>query len=125
MPIQVQQTIARTAVLAALFLPAVAQAGYAECLLKRLPGVQNDVAANAIMQTCQMENPGGIQAVAQGSGRGWFSHKSGAECTAKTAADTRSNRAAALIRQACMRLYDEPRDLFDELGIDPNKPPRP
>jgi hypothetical protein len=103
---------------AALFLlalvPTLAIAGnFAECLIDNLPGVANDVAANAIMQTCQAKNPGGIQAVAQGSGRGWLGYKSGAECTAKKAADTRSNRAAALIRQACMRLYDEPKPIID------------
>ncbi|THF55902.1 hypothetical protein [Pseudothauera rhizosphaerae] len=97
-----------------LALPVVVQAAnYGTCLLDKLPGTANDVAANAIVQVCLAENPGGIQAVAQGSGRGWFSHKSGAECTAKLAADTRSNRAAALIRQACVKLYDEP-NFFDQ-----------
>ena len=53
------------------------------------------------------ENPGGIEAVAQGSGRGWFGFKSGAECTAKKAAQTRSNRAAVLVGVSCRKLYDE------------------
>lgn len=54
------------------------------------------------------ESPGGIQAVAQGSGLGWLGYKSGAECTAKKAGETRSNRAAAMVVAACRRLYDEP-----------------
>lgn len=96
--------------LAALLLalaasPAIA-ANYATCLLDKLPGTQNDVAANAVLQVCQSKH-GGIQTVAQGSGRGMFSPDSGAECTAKKAADTRSNQAAHMIGVACRRLYEE------------------
>lgn len=82
-------------------------ANFATCLLDKLPDTQNDVAANAVFQVCQSKH-GGIQTVAQGSGRGLFSHDSGAECTAKMAGDTRSNRAAVLIGVACRQLYDEP-----------------
>lgn len=107
----------------ALLLPSIALADFAECLLDRLPGTQNDVAANAIWQTCMARHPGGIASVGQGSGRGWLSFKSGAECTAKKAADTRSHRAAAMINGACKKLYDEPidRDQF-ELIAPPRKP---
>lgn len=88
-------------------------ANYATCLLDKLPGTQNDVAANATMQVCTGKYPGGIQAVAQGSGRGMFSFESGAACTAKKAGDTRSHRAASLIGMACRRLYDEPNPFAD------------
>lgn len=88
-------------------------ANYATCLLDKLPGTQNDVAAGATMQVCTGKYPGGIQAVAQGSGRGMFSFESGAECTAKKAGDTRSHRAASLIGMACRRLYDEPNPFAD------------
>ena len=81
-------------------------ANYATCLLDKLPGTQNDVAAQAIYQVCNSKH-GGIQTVAQGSGRGLFGYDSGAECTAKKAADTRSNRAAHMIGVACRKLYDE------------------
>jgi hypothetical protein len=37
-----------------------------------------------------------------------FGFKSGPECTAKKAGDTRSNQAAYLIGAACRKLYDEP-----------------
>lgn len=96
-------------ILVALLLvssPAFA-ADYATCVLDKMPGVANDTAAQAVHQLCLGEHPGGIQAVAQGSGRGFLSFKSGAECTVKKAADTRSNQAAHMIGVACRRLYDE------------------
>ncbi len=82
-------------------------ANFATCLLDKLPGTQNDVAAQAIYQVCKSKH-GGLQAVAQGSGRGLFGYDSGAECTAKNAGDTRSNQAAHMIGVACRKLYDEP-----------------
>ena len=81
-------------------------ANYATCLLDKLPGTQNDVAAQAIYQVCNSKH-GGIQTVAQGSGRGLFGYDSGAECTAKKASDTRSSQAAHMIGVACRKLYDE------------------
>jgi len=86
--------------------PALA-ANMATCLLDKLPGTQNDVAAQAVFQVCSGEHPGGIQAVPQGDGRGMLGFKSGPECTVKRASDTRSTRAAELIGMACRRLYDE------------------
>ena len=83
-------------------------ANYATCLLDKLPGTQNDVAAQANMQVCLDKHPGGIEVIPQGKARGLFGFNSGAECTAKKAGDTRSNRAAVLIGVACRKLYDEP-----------------
>ena len=83
-------------------------ANYATCILDTLPGTQNDVAAYAAMQVCQGNYPGGLDTVQQGSGRGFFGYDSGAECTAKKAGDTRSQRAAYIIGGACRKLYDEP-----------------
>ncbi|ODT36964.1 MAG: hypothetical protein ABS55_04655 [Lautropia sp. SCN 70-15] len=94
------------ATLALAAAPAFA-ANYATCILDKMPGTQNDVAAQAVYQVCLAGHPGGIEAVAQGSGSGLFGFNSGAACTAKKAADTRSNRAAVLIGVACRRLYDE------------------
>lgn len=95
----------------ALLLAAPALAtNMATCLLDRLPGVANDVAAQAVFQVCSAEHPGGIQAVPQGDGRGMLGFKSGPECTVKRASDTRSTRAAELIGMACRRLYDIPFD---------------
>ena len=91
-----------------LLIAAPAWAGnFATCILDKMPGTQNDIAAHATMQVCLSKNPGGIEAVAQGSGRGVFGFDSGAECTAKKAGDTRSQRAAVLIGIACRKLYDE------------------
>lgn len=106
-----------------LFLSTAASAAdYATCLLDRLPGVQNDAAATAAYQLCMSKHPGGLAAVKQGAGRGFLGFDSGAECTLKKAADTRSNRAAHMIGVACRKLYDEPNyfDEFDAVFGDPN-----
>ena len=96
-------------ILAALTFPAIAVAGnYAECILDRSPGLQNDAAGYAAHKYCQERYPGGLQAVAQGSGRGLLGFDSGAECTLKKAADTPSRFAALNISSACDRLYDRP-----------------
>lgn len=96
-------------VIALLVACSAARAGdFATCILDKAPGVANDTAAQAVYQLCLSENPGGFDRVVQGSGRGWFGYKSGAECTAKKAGDTRSNRAAVMVGAACRRLYDEP-----------------
>lgn len=91
--------------LTAALLLTLAAPAFAACLLDKLPGTQNDVAAQAIYQVCNSKH-GGIQTVAQGSGRGLFGYDSGAECTAKKAGDTRSNQAAYMIGVACRRLYE-------------------
>lgn len=98
----------RLALLLALILPSAASANYAECILEKMPGIQNDAAAHAAYQVCLAKYQGGLPSVKQGVGRGFFSYDSGAECTLKKAADTRSDRAAQLISLACRRLYDEP-----------------
>ena len=89
-------------------------ANYATCLLDKLPGTQNDVAAQANMQVCLGKHRGGIEAAPQGEGRGLFGFNSGAECTAKKAGDTRSNQAAVMIGVACRKLYDKPTFTYEE-----------
>lgn len=110
------------ATLTAACAPAWA-ANFATCILDKAPGVANDTAANAVHQLCMSEHPGGIPAVPQGSGRGFFGFSSGAECTAKKAGETRSNRAAQLVGVACRRLYDSPNyfDQFDPSSARPEK----
>ena len=102
-------------------VPAFA-ANYATCLLDALPGTQNDVAAHAAMQVCQSKHPGGLEAVQQGSGRGIFGYNSGAECTAKKAGDTRSQRAAYIIGAACQKLYDTAPPGMKPVGTSGGKP---
>lgn len=97
--------------LPALLLATVAgpvfAANYATCVLDKMPGVANDVAAHAVRQVCRAEHPSGMDGIPQGSGRGFFGFKSGAECTLKKAGDTRSQSAAATIGAACRKLYEE------------------
>ena len=103
----------RVAALAAILLlcsPAAYAANFATCILDKMPGTQNDIAASAVYQVCQGKHPGLFGSIAQGSGRGIFGFDSGAECTAKKAGDTRSQRAAVLIGVACRKLYDAPVD---------------
>ncbi|ENO90438.1 hypothetical protein [Thauera linaloolentis] len=102
-----------------LLAPLAAHANYAECILDRMPGVQNDAAAYAAHQVCLSDFPGGLQAVKQGSGRGFFGFDSGAECTLKKAGDTRSQRGAAMISASCRKLYDEPTPDWEKGVITP------
>lgn len=88
-------------------------ANYATCILDKAPGAVNDIAAQAVHQICLKANPGAIQAVPQGSGRGIMGYNSGAECVVAKAKDTRSNQAAAMIGVSCRRLYDEPNPFSD------------
>ena len=106
-----------------LVLPLSAFAGnYATCLLKHLPGLQNEAAARAAINLCMTEYPGGLNGVPQGDGRGILGYKSGAECAMNKAGETRSQVAGQMIYTACRRLYDEAwldvgkpvSDLFDK-----------
>jgi len=94
---------------------------FATCILDKMPGTQNDIAASAVYQVCQGKHPGLIAAVAQGSGRGMFGFDSGAECTAKKAADARSNRAAVMVGVACRKLYDKATLTYEEAYGLPSK----
>ena len=87
---------------------------YATCLLDKAPGLQNDAAAQAAINFCMKEYPSGVNSVARGSGRGWFSYKSGSECALKKAADTHSQLAGRAIFLACNLLYDEPKLLLSD-----------
>lgn len=105
-----------------LIAPAAWSADFATCILDKAPGVANDTAAQAVYQLCLQQHPGGFQTVAQGSGRGVLGYKSGAECTAKKAGETRSNRAAVMVGAACRRLYDGATFTYEEaFGLPPAK----
>ncbi len=106
-----------------LLASAPALAGnYATCIIDKMPGVANDVAVGSVLKLCRGEHPGGLDAVTPGSGRGLFGYGSGDECTLKKAKDTRSQRAALIIGNACRRLYDKVRYYTDEeLGILPER----
>lgn len=113
------------AVAAILALPSLAMAGnFATCLLDELPGTQNDNAAGAAYQVCSGKYPARYDGVAQGSGRGFFGYDSGAECALAKSKDTRSGRAAGMIRVACNRLYNDPKLTYvDQNGVQHNLKP--
>lgn len=100
----------------ALCVTSAHSAGFADCLLDKLPGLNNDSAAQAVLNICLRDNPGGFQSVEQGSGRGLFSYRSGDECTLKKAASTQSRRAGQLIFSACKKLYDNSSPLEADAG---------
>ena len=104
---------------ALLACPSLAMAGnFAECLLDKLPGVQNDATAYAAAQLCTSKHPERYDSIAQGSGRGLFSYESGAECALDKGADTLSSSAAGQIRVACNRLYNKQcSNLASEFGL--------
>lgn len=96
--------------------PSMAAENFAECIIERMPGVQNDAVAGAIARACLAEHPGGIDAVPQGSGRGWFSYKSGNECIIKKGEKVISRIGGNLLTGSCIKLYDPVQPgLFDDL----------
>lgn len=99
-------------VLIATLLSSQSYAGnYAECLLDKLPDIQNDAAALAVAQLCYQEYPGMYSLITKGSGRGFFAtYSSGPECTIDKAGKTQSSKAGVMIRVACHHLYEKPFD---------------
>lgn len=87
-------------------VPAFAAGNFAECIIDRMPGVQNDAVAGAIARTCLAEHPGGIDVVPQGSGRGWFGYDSGNECIIKKGEKVVSRIGGNLLTGSCNKLYD-------------------
>ncbi len=99
-----------------LALPVTAFAGnFAECILDKVPGVQNDNAAAAAFQVCNTRYPERYRGVTQGEGRGLWGYDSGAECALAKSRDTLSSNGAGMIRMACNALYNEPVGTFGDL----------
>lgn len=115
------------AALLAALLPSLASAGnFATCVLDRLPGSRNEIAAGAAVRACYEAYPAGLPGVTTGSGRGFFArYRSPDDCLADKARETTVQIAVSHMRNACRALYGEPPkrrpDLFDELGIDPSR----
>ena len=55
------------AVLIAMVSTPAAAGNFATCILKHMPGIQNDPAAYAAMRLCMNEYPGGYSGVQQGA----------------------------------------------------------
>lgn len=103
-----------------LVCPTIAMASnFAECLLDNLPGVQNDATAYAAAQLCTSKYPERYDSIEQGSGRGFFSYESGAECALDKGADTQSSSAAGQIRVACNRLYNPQQTVSSQTSTQP------
>ena len=81
----------------------VLDGSYAKCLLDRLPGVANDVAAQQIANACMHEFPDALNTVERGSTL--FGYATAAECVIKKSRDTASRQAAQMISFACYHRY--------------------
>ena len=79
----------------------------AKCILETMPSSNNDPATYAVMQVCYQKHPNGYAEISQGSGIGWFSYKSGAECAVEKSKETTNAKAAGAIRVACNCLYEK------------------
>jgi hypothetical protein len=91
------------------FFTVVAHANnYADCILDKMPGSENEAVTTAVIQTCLQENSGSFYEIFKGSGRGIFGYKDSNACILKKAKDTKNQRGAFLISAACRCLYDEP-----------------
>jgi len=73
-----------------------------------MPGVQNNATAFVVLKLCRTQYPDVYNGVLQGSGRGWFSYNSGAECTIKKSSSTPDQIAGYQILRACNCLYNAP-----------------
>lgn len=108
------------AVAFALPLHVFAADNFATCLLDRMPGTENDVAAAQIRRHCLEKHPAGKWGYVPGTGRGplnaIFGYESGAECASKLSKNTRSALAAKNIAWACEDLYGLPDPYDTRLG---------
>ncbi len=78
---------------------------YHECLLERLPDVQNDVVAASENSQCRVAFPDSTPP--EKVDPGWLGPETVAECLAEFGTNTPSSYAANLIREACFQLYPE------------------
>lgn len=73
---------------------------YAQCVLEKMPGVANDVAAKQLARQCLHTYPAGFATVENDSR---YAH--GGECIIHKARDTASPYAATAIARACVHRY--------------------
>lgn len=102
--------------------PAIAD-NYADCVLDKMPGSQNDMTTNAIVRSCLESHPLGYREVKKGSGRGLFGFKSPDACILKKAKDTPNARGAQMISVGCHCLYGEAAFDGQLCGAAPNSLP--
>lgn len=80
---------------------------YADCILDKMPGSENDAFTASVISTCSQENPGSFYSIEKGEGRGVFGFSDGNACIQKKSKDTRNQRAAFVIAGSCRCLYDK------------------
>lgn len=81
---------------------------YAECLLDKLPGSENETFTSAAANACAQEYPGLFYTIKKGDGQGIFGFSDRNSCVLKKSKDTKNQRAATLIYWACECLYEAP-----------------
>jgi len=82
------------------------QGSWSKCILEKMPGVANDVAASYIVRECSREYPEIMRAVESG---GLLDYRDGAACVADKARNTSSLVAARTINAACTHRYGPPK----------------
>lgn len=94
--------------LAVVFAATAAHAGnFAECILDKMPGSENEAFTTSVISTCTQENPGTFYNIGKGEGRGLFGFGDGNSCIQKKTKETRNQRAAFVIANACRCLHDK------------------
>lgn len=76
-----------------------------ECVLEKMPGVQNDPVAYQIAADCNTRFPNPPEISGKDKVGGLFSVPHAPECVIRYAKNTRSNFGAQLITAACYQLY--------------------
>jgi len=76
---------------------------YYDCILDQMPGVKNDIAASAVMRSCNEKAPNRDVETK----RLTFFGMNRIECIKKRAKDVGSERGAIQVRLACNNLYDD------------------
>ena len=79
--------------------------GLANCILDKMPEVNNNTAAYQTYKACKEKWPGDLDNAERPEKPVFFGYKSLAECVADKARETPSQTAANIIMRACRYLY--------------------
>lgn len=94
-------------VVAGLFSPS----DFGDCILDRMPGTANDIAAGQIYAACVEKFPRAADDIKKETGT-FAKYKNGRECVIANAKNTSSPIAAKVITSVCFAKY-EPEPVFD------------
>lgn len=98
---------------------------YAECILKDMPGANNDQSRGMIHSQCRDAFPDTLYSIERGYARGQNNLQTAQQCTLHYGKETVNRAAVANIRQACECLYGDSkvkdqRCAYDLTNFDPS-----